>query len=213
MTPKVLDFDALQKIKLGKESVTIFTYPGYDEVEIAIRPLTQAETSECISEGRRKCEEAIFKPTQSDYLDFQSQEVLYRAVLQVNDHSKTFFKAPEQVGEELAETLAKLIGYYNEVQNQHSPDRGIESEAEFVRMIDDVKKNSPLGMSLSSLMLRKLLLFTVDQLEKLQKDNGFTSSPSNQKEETMRNNIFVPVEAEVPNKTQTVEVTTKIENS
>lgn len=208
MPTKKYTFEELQNLKKGTEDFHYYTFPGNDDFKIALRPLTQAETSECVSDGRKKCEDKMFKPTTSDYVDFQAAELIYRSVHEAEDHEKTFFPSAEDVLDLAPDCMAKLIEYYTEVQAFHSVDKDISSEAEFNAYIDDVKKNSPHGMSLSTHMLRKLLLFTVNQLENLQKANGSMSSPSNKLDKTTNENS--PEEQDSPKKQ--IEVTTTIEN-
>lgn len=109
------------------------------------------------------------------------RELLYRAIL--DDSGNKFFSSPEQVGELSADEVVSLLEFYNATQEKYAPTKNIQTEKDFVDMIEEIKKTSPLGMSLSTHTLRKLVLFMADSYQTLPRGNDTISLDANNLEE------------------------------
>lgn len=189
-----MTYEELEKLRSGKKMYETFQFPFTPEIKIGVRVLSQDELIKCSSEGRRKADSDLYKPTKEDYDDYITREILYLSVVNFETGEKSFFPSPEKVAKEPIDINLQLLQYYREVQEKFNPVQTVKDEKDFIKLITEVKKNSLLGMSLSTHILRELLHFLIANPETLQKDNGFTSSVSTVNNKTSKRK---PIEMQV----------------
>lgn len=177
-------FEQVMKMRRGTNAYELFKFPyTNDEIAIAIRVLTQTEIKMATNDGRRKADTDLYQPTQLDYNDYGARELLLKAVYTVQENGESdltepFFKSSVQVGELTMDEVSILLQHYNEVQEKYSPLDKVETEDEIWELIEDVKKKSLRGTSLSTYTLRVLVEFLVKNSTTLQKDSDSISSHS-----------------------------------
>jgi len=198
-------YEELQKLKLGTKNFETFVFPGTENFKVSVRVLSQDEITECVSRGRRRAQDKYFEPSPNDIMDCQIQYQILYSTLSAKDNETRFFPDINAVSSETADTLATLYGYYEQVQHNSSPIEELESEEDFEKMVESIKKNSARGMSLSIHTLRKLVIFMAQILETSPKDSGSTSTPSKASEETTKSEPLSEYEQKQEEETARVE--------
>ena len=203
---KEITFEQLKGMRLGVGKADEYLFPGTEQL-IQIRVLTKYELNKCDHAGRTKVkantkteENAVGDYTQDMLTDYIMYEVLYRGVLCGEtgvQADKRFFATPEAVSELTVEEYEKLLEHYSETQERYSPMESAETEKDFGKLLEEVKKKSDPWKSLSVLTLRKLVVYLVENSETSQKGSGSTSSQSNQSKGTTKKNSTKILKAEV----------------
>lgn len=172
-------------MRRGTNAYDIFLFPfTKDDIPVAIRLLSQQEVKISNSDARRKADNELYKPGPNEYSDYLVREMLYKACYVVNDSGKDsdlsqkFFTSPEQVGELTMDEVNILLQHYNEVQEKFSPMVEVKDENDLLELIEEVKKKSHRGMSLSTHTLKLVLHYLISHSTKLPTTNESTSSPS-----------------------------------
>lgn len=194
---EIFSFEQLQGIMRGDRQVDIINYPG-TEKKIGIRVLTQHEIDRCWYDAELKFSKDSnyhgknFRDTITFAKELERQQ-LYRAIVRAPESSETpisrFFPDPESVGLVSQDIIALLLSKYNETQDRYNPVAGIKEEADLERLYEEVKKNSAIGLYLSTLDLVTLVDFMVRKLDKLQKDNGSSSVQQNPEKTNLKKSI------------------------
>lgn len=195
--PKKLEtsHEKLKALRKGTKHFVAFEFPGMPEISMAVRVCSQGEITDSLSKGRKKADAEMYNPTASDYLEYQEREILYNSIM-TEDGEEKFFPSSDSVGDETVDTRIILIEKYNEVQEEFSPVKDIKTEEDFLNTLSEVKKNSQIGLSLSSYTLRKLLSFLIAHPNALLKGNGSISTLLSPNEETSKKNPIVKQESE-----------------
>lgn len=199
-------FDQLKGMRLGVDQSDEYFFPGTSQ-KIQIRVLTKYELNQCDHAGRVRVAAATKTPespngdyTQDMLVDFIMYEVLYRSVLVGETdvkEDKRFFSSSEQVSELTVEEYEKFVEHYQETQERYAPLEKAETEEDFEKLLDEVKKKSLPWKSLSVLTLRKLVAYLVENFETLQKDSGSTSLQYSPSETTLNENSTKKHQAKV----------------
>lgn len=188
---KPLTFKDVAEMKRGRRAYSVFNFPFQKDVQLAIRLLTDTEIMECEAKGIRLAKEMLKNPTPQHNENAATYCLLYEACYAVPDmgedilEAPKFFESVQQIGELTTDEKNMLLEHYNFVQEKFAKFDDFQTPEEFEELLEEVKKNSPRGMSLSSFTLRKLLLFSVSpELQTSPTDNGSTTSDSNSSEES-----------------------------
>lgn len=186
-----LSYSDLKKMMRGRKHFEIIDFPGFPEVKIAVKILGQKELEDCA----RACDLVINKLKQdhgdvssnSVYVREMERQVLFRSIMQVPElDTRTdeynfirFFPDADCIGEICTlDTVEMLMQAYNANQEKYSPAQTIKTAEDFENIIEEVKKNSIRGLSLSTHDLMTLVDILVKTPEILQKDSGSLSLPS-----------------------------------
>ena len=189
-----LSFSEVRKMRKGTNSYDVYNFP-FTEVAIGIRVLTQDEVIMSTNTGRDKASKLFENPTNELIMDLSTRELLYKSVITVTSEEQwesksedftRFFSSAEDVWELSMDEITTLLEHYNEVQEKYAPISKLETPEDFEKLIWELKKKSRLGMSLSTLTLRKLLQYSISNPLTSQNDNGIGSSPASQTKETMK---------------------------
>lgn len=175
-----LSFEQVRKMRRGVNAFDVYLFPYMTDVEVAIRVLSQEEIFESINVWQQKLRDKYPNAWQDQEIHYGTRELLHKAILKkpVADERDKFFASPEELGELSIEEFNLLLEHYNEVQEKYAPDKTLESEEDVMELIEEIKKNSLVGMSLSTHTLRRLVVTLAKPSETLQNDNGSTSLPS-----------------------------------
>lgn len=184
---KELTFSDIRKLRTWIEWDRKFEFPWLTGVNLKVKVLSQNQIVMATSVGREKAHEEIKNPTTDEISKYVQREIIFRCCY--NESGKVpFFNSPEEAWELTLDEITLLFEYYNSVQEEFWPNKEIDSEETFNKYIEEVKKKSPIGMSLSTHTLRKLLLFLVADSTTSQNDNGFDSIPLTQENEKSKKN-------------------------
>lgn len=195
---KKLSFEEVLQMRRGTNAYDIFLFPfTKDDIPVAIRLLSQQEVKISNSDARRKADNELYKPGPNEYSDYLVREMLYKACYVVNDSGKDsdlsqkFFTSPEQVGELTMDEVNILLQHYNEVQEKFSPMVEVKDENDLLELIEEVKKKSHRGMSLSTHTLKLVLHYLISHSTKLPTTNESTSSPSKSIKKNSKKKLWV----------------------
>ena len=192
-------FADLEKVLRGRKHYEIIDFPGKDvDMKVAVKVLSQKEIEDCylfadITYRKKLPDDQEFRGTPSYSRELERQ-ILFRAIIQVpyiNEETqesvmKSFFPNSDIIGNLLSiDDIVTLMSYYNDTQEKFSPASSIKSEDDFNTIIDECKKKSIRGLSLSTYELEMLVDYLIANPEKLLKDNGSTSTLSKTSNENM----------------------------
>lgn len=192
-------FDDLQAIMRGRKHFEEFDFPGFPEIRIAIRVLSQrdiqdiARTTDVIV-GRVKKENDEDLRNSVLYSKEIERQILSKAVVQIpmqdpetGDYVfSKFFNSADEVGKLDQSIINDLFEKYNIVQEKYSPQTRIQTEEDFEKLIEQIKKKSAIGLSLSTYALQMLVDFLVNNPEILLKDNGYSLQQSNSESQSLK---------------------------
>lgn len=192
-------FDDLQAIMRGRKHFEEFDFPGFPEIRIAIRVLSQrdiqdiARTTDVIV-GRVKKENDEDLRNSVLYSKEIERQILSKAVVQIpmqdpetGDYVfSKFFNSADEVGKLDQSIINDLFEKYNIVQEKYSPQTRIQTEEDFEKLIEQIKKKSAIGLSLSTYALQMLVDFLVKNPEILLKDNGSSLQQSNSESQSLK---------------------------
>lgn len=182
-------FKDVADMKRGRRAYLTFNFPFQKDVQLAIRLLTDTEVMKCETKGANLAREMLKTPTPQHVENAATYCLLYEACYAVPELGEDilscskFFESVEQIGDLTLDEKNMLLEHYNLVQERFAKFDDFTSPEQFSELLEEVKKNSPRGMSFSSFTLRKLLLFSVNpDLATSQMDSGLPTSPSNSSE-------------------------------
>lgn len=192
-------FDDLQAIMRGRKHFEEFEFPGFSEIRIAIRVLSQrdiqdiARTTDVIV-GRIKKENDEDLRNSVVYSKEIERQILSKAVVQLPMQDpetgeyvfRRFFNSADEVGQLDQSIINDLFEKYNVVQEKYSPQTRIQTEEDFEKLIEQIKKKSVIGLSLSTYALQMLVDFLVKNPEILLKDNGSSSQQLNSESQSLK---------------------------
>lgn len=192
-------FDDLQAIMRGRKHFEEFEFPGFSEIRIAIRVLSQrdiqdiARTTDVIV-GRIKKENDEDLRNSVVYSKEIERQILSKAVVQLPMQDpetgeyvfRRFFNSADEVGQLDQSIINDLFEKYNVVQEKYSPQTRIQTEEDFENLIEQIKKKSVIGLSLSTYALQMLVDFLVKNPEILLKDNGSSSQQLNSESQSSK---------------------------
>lgn len=161
-------------------------FPYLPNIRIAIRVLTGEELVESLNIGRQKVLDRFGDNVAAGSIDdYVGRELMFKAIL-TEDGERNFFQDPEQIGELSVDEFTHLLNQYNAVQEKYAPLETIKTEEDFNAMIEEIKKESPLGMSLSTHTLRLLVRYLAQYLPVSPRDNDTTFSDLSNSEENTK---------------------------
>ena len=183
--PKQLSYADLMKMREGDQAIDTYFFPGTD-IKILVRVLNQGTIIRAESRGTAQAREILSDINDKTGDDKESpnhmlltqciaSEYLYEAIYIYNDDEKLnekFFDSPSDIENLTVDERNLLLDFYTETQENYSPVHKIKTDEDFEVLIEEVKKKSVAGMSLSSYILRKLLLYLIKNSQKSQKGNG-----------------------------------------
>lgn len=192
-------FDDLQAIMRGRKHFEEFEFPGFSEIRIAIRVLSQkdiqdiARTTDVIV-GRIKKENDEDLRNSVVYSKEIERQILSKAVVQLPMQDpetgeyvfRKFFNSADEVGQLNQSIINDLFEKYNVVQEKYSPQTRIQTEEDFEKLIEQIKKKSAIGLSLSTYALQMLVDFLVKNPEILLKDNGSSLQQSKTESQNLK---------------------------
>ena len=192
-----LSFEDIKKMRQGTNTYDVFDFPFMDgKVQIGVRVLTQKEVSDCDLMGRSLAKELtkdLGGSSMQDDSEYTLRYMLLKACTIVDidnkDIQKPFFKSIDEVGQLSVQESLALVDFYRSVQEKYAPMSSLTDTASFDSLIEEVKKKSPLGMSLSTTTLRELVVYLADHTVTLPSDSGITSTllkPSKESEKQNR---------------------------
>lgn len=193
-------FEDLKNIMRGRKHFEEFKFPGEDEIRIAVRVLTSQE----IEDTQYKAEVIVkrkypeIKPDEIKssvpFIKELERQILFNAIVKVPLQDSVsgefvfdkFFGSVDDIGLVEQSSIESLFEYYHLVQEKYSPHMTIKSEEDFENLLEEIKKNSIVGLSLSIPVLQMLLDFLVKNPEILLKDNGSSSQHLKQEKESLK---------------------------
>lgn len=200
---KELSYEDIRKMRKGTNAFDQYPFPFLKDVSISIRVLTQNEILECLDEGRTLAKEHLKDPRDIDIYQIGMARLIQQAVYVTPEDKKEtpkthFFGSVEEVLELSVEETRMLEEYYNAVQEKYSPMETLKEPKDFLNLIEAIKKNKIDGNYLSSLTLRRLVSYLIENSETSQNDNGTGSTPwtySNEKKKISLEDLEVQLES------------------
>lgn len=193
-------FEDLKNIMRGRKHFEEFKFPGEDEIRIAVRVLTSQEIEDTQYKAeiivKRKYPEIKTEDLKSSipFIKELERQILFNAIVKVPLQDSVsgefvfdkFFNSVDEIGLIEQSRIESLFEYYHLVQEKYSPHMTIKNEGDFENLIEEIKKNSIVGLSLSTPVLQMLLDFLVKNPTILLKDSGLLSQPSKQGKESLK---------------------------
>jgi len=187
---KTLSYEDIRNLRIGKKGYDTFNFPFMPDVPISIRVLSQDDIIKASANWRYQAKQELKDPTNQDSMDFGARELLFQAVMKHNgegeEPTERFFGSSKEVWELSMDEIVMLLQYYNEVQEKYTPLNEATTSEEMEELIEEVKKKSPRGMSLSTPTLRKLVFFMGETLGNWQKVSESTYSQLSKSEENTK---------------------------
>lgn len=179
MENKTMSFEDIRKMRKGTNSYEIMNFP-FTNIPIGVRVLSQDEIMRAINKGREVANLELKNPNNTEELEFSMRELLYKAIIKIPtwDERDSFFSKSSDLWELSVDEWTELVNFYNTVQEKYAPQHSLKEPADFDNLIEEVKKKSPTGMSLSSHMLQQLLQYMIARSEWLLNDNDTISMPA-----------------------------------
>ena len=184
------NFKDVNKMRLGRRAYDVYFYPfTNNEVEVAIRVLSEAELMVCEDNGKAMAKELLKEPSPAQITTYVGFHMIYEACYEVPTpgqdilQTKKFFGSIGDVADLPKLELQELLDLWTQTFEKNSNSDIFLKPEQFPELIEEIKKNSIFGMSLSIQTLKKLLLFSVnDDVRTSLKDSGLFSTPSNSQE-------------------------------
>lgn len=168
----------LEKIKAGDNNTKIIKFPGTDK-PVLLKILSNADTQEAGIAAERYFESqkiAFSTSTVDLFADEQKTQMLFRALCDPDDRQKPIADSVAKLREQLTiEEKNYLIDQYMAFEQECSPNMAKMTDAEVDSFLDDLKKNPAPIMNCSNIvLLRRLLLCSVNRQPSLPMGNGYT---------------------------------------
>lgn len=169
----------LAKLKSGKKNIKAINFPG-TEKPAALQVLSNQDFQDAVfaAELKFKSSDIAVTPSTLDaYEDERTTQVLFRALRDPDDPSKSFAGSVDELRKLVSkEEKEILVDEYNSFERESSPRFSQLSEEEFEKLWSDVKKSPQMfSSSLSSGTLRGLINYLACRHVSSQTDNGSTS--------------------------------------
>ena len=179
---KNISFADLRAMKRWTNTTDIYDFPFLENARIWIRVLTQDEIFQSTIFWKQEADKVGMKEDVSVVIKFTTAELLRKACF-VWETDARFFRSTAEVGELSVDETDWLFDLYNRTQEKYAPSQSLETEEDFLALIEWIKKKSVRGMSLSSYTLERLVHFLAVAELKLPKVNG-TGSGQQKKSKT-----------------------------
>jgi len=179
---KNLSYEDIRKMRRGTNAFDIYNFPFLDGVKIAIRVLTQNEILECLDAWRDDAKRLFKQSRDIDAIQMGMAKVMEKAVYVPAENpwdfpTTPFFRSSKEVLELSVDETRLLEEYYNTTQEKYAPVQVLQTESDYLELIEAIKKKLIDGSYLSSLTLKELVTFLVDKYQLSPSDNGTTMLP------------------------------------
>lgn len=154
--------ELIDKIKAGSQIKKTIDWPGADDAKVDLRIMTESDHLQASLEANKMFKETKIGAENVDtYSAEQETQLLFRAIVDP-DSGKQLFKSMAEFRRALIPEVKDVIAdELDRLHEEYSPEPTTISDAEFDKLVQDVKKNAEEVITkLSDInTLRKLSLF------------------------------------------------------